>query len=126
MKTFTLGALAALSGLALTPTHAAEPSLPEDGWVSWEVPAVDGAPYWCCWDSWERDRGNAVRKTCNLDQSARNTGSRDDETTDAIAIYARVTAGKLDRLQAFAASCPVKSDSSRSTTSPPRWVSPSA
>ena len=21
---------------------------PRDGWVSWEVPAVDGAPSWCC------------------------------------------------------------------------------
>ena len=30
---------------------AAELTLPRDGWASWQVAAVEGAPAWCCWNN---------------------------------------------------------------------------
>ena len=89
------------------PAIGAEPRLPREGWVSWQVPAVEGAPAWCCFSSWN-DR-DPSRMTCRLDGGTNNYGIHDGEhSTDAVKVYARVAGGKLDRLQALAASCPVE------------------
>jgi hypothetical protein len=88
------------------PTQAAEPKLPRDGWVSWEVTAVEEAPAWCCFGSWQsRDFDRA---TCKLDGKSNGYGTRHDETTETVKVYARATAGKLDRLQVLSANCPVE------------------
>jgi hypothetical protein len=88
------------------PVRGVEPKLPRDGWVSWEVPAVEEAPAWCCFSSWqEKDYSKAV---CKLDGRSNGYGNRHDATTDAVKVYARMTGGKLDRLQALSASCPVE------------------
>jgi hypothetical protein len=95
-----------LAAQALAPAHAAAPQLPRDGWVSWQVPAVAGAPAWCCFSSWN-DR-DASRMVCRLDGSSEGFGiNGGDETTDTVKVYARTVDGKIDRLQALAASCPV-------------------
>jgi hypothetical protein len=74
--------------------------------VSWQVPAVDNAPAWCCWDN--RHGGNHSPKACALDNSdGFGIGDR-DTTTDAVKVYARVANGKVDRLQALSAGCPVE------------------
>jgi hypothetical protein len=91
-----------------SPAKAAEPKLPRDGWVSWEVTAVDDAQAWCCFGNWQSSR-NVERATCKLDGKSNGYGSRDNETTESVKIYARSTAGKLDRLQTLSASCPVES-----------------
>lgn len=102
-------ALGAMSLVAMAPAHGAEPQLPRDGWVSWQVPAVAGAPAWCCFSSWN-DR-DPSRMTCRLDGGGGNHGMHDgDETTDAVKIYARSTGGRIDRLQALAATCPVETN----------------
>ena len=92
--------------LGLSSAHSAELLLPREGWVSWQVPAVDEAPAWCCWnDSRGRD---GSPKACKLDDSD-GFGIQDrDATTDSVKVYARVTAGKVDRLQALSAGCPVE------------------
>jgi hypothetical protein len=92
------------------PTHAfaAELSLPRDGWASWQVPAVDDAPDWCCFNHWN-DR-NAMRQPCKLDSKHDSYGGRDGETTDSIRVYARFAGGKIDRLRALSATCPVQTD----------------
>jgi len=96
-----------LAGLALvSQAYSAEPVLPRDGWASWEVQAVEGAPAMCCWSSWD-DR-NASRKACRLDDDRGNWGTRDDATTDAVRVYARTAGGKTERLRVLAASCPVE------------------
>lgn len=95
---------AAMVAVPAAPARAADPKLPRDGWVSWDVPAVDEAPAWCCLD-WSDHVGR--QKSCQLDGHA-NFGSRDHETTDTITVYARSTGGKVDRLRIFAASCPVE------------------
>ena len=90
----------------LMPASAAELTLPRDGWVSWQVPAVDNAPAWCCWSWHER---KATGAACNLDGNPDGIGMRhDNETTDAVKVYARLAAGKVERLQVLAAACPVE------------------
>jgi HEAT repeat protein len=70
------------------------------------VPAVAGAPAACCWQGWS---GAAQRMACKLDERSDGFHTRDRETTESVKVYARVTGGKLDRLRALAADCPVES-----------------
>ncbi|HET9473651.1 MAG TPA: HEAT repeat domain-containing protein [Steroidobacteraceae bacterium] len=93
--------------LALTPQgNSAEIQLPRDGWASWQVEAVEGAPAWCCLTSWNpRD---FAPKSCRLDDKHGNFGSHDDATTDAARVYARVVGGQIERLRVLAATCPVE------------------
>jgi hypothetical protein len=102
-----IGAGALLLALVVAPpARSAEPKLPRDGWVSWPVAAVEGAPAWCCFESHKgRD---SKRGACQLDGHSNGFGNRDDETTDTAKVYARTTAGKLDRLQILSATCPVE------------------
>jgi HEAT repeat protein len=87
--------------------HGAELDLPRDGWVSWQVPAVENTRAWCCFSGWV----NGVQKpaACKLDERSDGYNSRDDDATvDSIVVYARLNAGKLERLQALSPSCPVE------------------
>jgi len=97
-----------LASLALEPkVFAAELTLPPDGWVSWQVAAVDGAPDWCCWSHGNNFR-SAPRTACKLDGRQDSWGNRDDETTDQVRIYARTAGGKLDRLRVLSVTCPAQ------------------
>ena len=97
-----------LASLALEPkVFAAELTLPRDGWVSWQVAAVDGAPDWCCWSNGNNFR-DAPRTACKLDGKQNSWGNRDDETTDQVRIYARTAGGKLDRLRVLSVTCPAQ------------------
>jgi hypothetical protein len=93
---------------ALTPqAKAAEPKLPRDGWVSWQLPTVDDAPAWCCFNGWSPS--DASRTACKIDAGRDGYNIRDkDETTDAVKVYVRSTGGKIDRLQVLSAACPVE------------------
>ena len=92
---------------SLSPAHAAELALPREGWVSWQVAAVEGAPAWCCWSNWRRPVMLRPRLSdwMTMKASASATATR---TTDTVKVYARVTGGKIDRLQALSATCPVE------------------
>ena len=97
-----------LASLALEPkVFAAELTLPRDGWVSWQVAAVDGAPDWCCWSNGNNFR-DAPRTACRLDGKQHSWGNRDDATTDQVRIYARTADGKLDRFRVLSVTCPVE------------------
>jgi HEAT repeat protein len=96
-----------LMGVALlSPASAAELTLPRDGWASWQVEAVEGAPDWCCWKSW--DESDTQRKACRLDDDRGNFGTRDHTTADAMRVYARVAGGKVERVRVLSATCPVE------------------
>jgi hypothetical protein len=101
---------AAVQGLAAfalaSQLHARELELPREGWVSWQVEAVEGAPDWCCWSSWDDRAGS--RQACRLDEERGNFGSRDHSTTDAMRVYAHVAGGKVERLRVLSATCPVE------------------
>jgi hypothetical protein len=102
------GLLAATLACAMLPAvNAAEPKLPRDGWTSWQVPAVDGTPAWCCYGSWNESDDSA--RVCKLDESQKHYGTRDNHaSTDAVKVYVRSGGGKIDRLQVLAAACPVE------------------
>jgi hypothetical protein len=80
-------------------------ALPDDGWASWQVEAVDGAPNWCCFD-WQR--GPVRRTACDLD--GRNNGygnSSRADTTQTVHVYARFAGGKLEKLRTLGPACEV-------------------
>ncbi|MEQ1516975.1 MAG: HEAT repeat domain-containing protein, partial [Usitatibacteraceae bacterium] len=86
-------------------------TFPQEGWVSWQVSAVADAPSWCCFGPL---MGNLdpKRQSCELDGSEYGYGALDrHEMTDSIRVYARFGAGKLERVRALAASCPVNAAS---------------
>jgi hypothetical protein len=90
--------------------QSAEIALSRDGWTSWQVDAVEGAPDWCCWSNWKDREGSRV--SCRLDEDHGNIGSRDRTTTDAVRVYARVAGGRVERLRVFSATCPVEARTS--------------
>ena len=97
-----------LIGFALaSPAYAAELTLPRDGWTSWQVAAVEDAPDWCCWS--KGDFPGSSRTSCRLDDNHGNYGTRDHATTDAVKVYARVAAGKVERVRVLSATCQVES-----------------
>ncbi len=86
---------------------AASIELPDDGWVSWQVAAVEGAPNWCCFH-W--NNGKPISKPCNLDSRNMSYGSSDETADDAaeMRIYALMENGELQKIRTFETSCPVK------------------
>ena len=64
------------------------------------------APAWCCWSDW--NRGNPEWKSCRLDANEGNFGTRGHETTDAVKVFARMAAGKVERLRVMTPTCPVE------------------
>jgi len=96
-----------MAGCALaSQATAAELTPPRDGWASWQVEAVEGAPDWCCWSSW--DHRDGTRKACRLDEEQGNSSNRDHVTIDAVRVYARMAGGKVERVRVLSASCPVE------------------
>ncbi|HWS25750.1 MAG TPA: HEAT repeat domain-containing protein [Xanthomonadales bacterium] len=86
---------------------SAELKLPADGWASWRVPAVAGAPDWCCFG----DRADQ-RRVCDLDARHGSYGTNsDDAPADHTIIYARFKAGQLQRLRAYGPTCHVQTTS---------------
>ena len=96
------GVTTCLAGLALlSPSQAADltPSqsrsigtaLAREGWTSWQVEAVEGAPDSCCWSSW--DHGEASRTSCSLDSERHGYGTRDGATTEVVRVYAHTEGG---------------------------------
>ncbi len=96
------------STLVVANAFAADLVFPRDGWASWQVPAVDNAPDWCCYSDWNArdDRG----RSCALEGKHSGYSSRDEDTTDSVRVYARFADGKVDRLRALSATCPVQSN----------------
>jgi hypothetical protein len=82
-------------------------NLPGDGWVSWNVEAVANAPNWCCLD-WNGST-SAKPAACDLDGPKQGYSNSKGDTTAQMRVYARFNAGKLERIQALAASCQVTS-----------------
>jgi hypothetical protein len=107
IQTIRAAALSLVGFALASPAYAAELTLPRDGWTSWQVAAVEGAPDWCCWSSW--DDHDSSRASCRLDDDRGNFGTRDHATTDAVKVYARVAAGKVERVRVLSATCQVES-----------------
>jgi hypothetical protein len=101
------GIAAACATLLFTGAGAADLPLPKDGWASWQVEAVEDAPAFCCWSSW--DSKGADPSVCDLDVEHHGYGTRGPQKTDALRVYARFSNGKPEKLRTLAAGCAVKS-----------------
>lgn len=84
---------------------ASEFALPRDGWVSWTVTAVEGAPEWCC-HSLEGPAGAAV--ACDLDGRRGNYTSDGERSSETLKVYALMQDGQATRVRAYGPSCPVR------------------
>ena len=106
---FSLSAAAlCLGSFALAPrAQSAELTLPQDGWSSWQVGAVDAARDWCCWSD-DRNFRDSLRMSCRLDASSQSYGSRDHATTDVVRLYVHTAGGNIDRLRVLSTTCPVE------------------
>jgi hypothetical protein len=92
---------------------AAEPDLgkriaQQDGWVAYQVPKTADGGIACCFQMHGK---HAVQSGCDLEGS--NWGNSDDQrppqaTAEALNVYFRVSHGKIDKVRAFSASCPVR------------------
>jgi hypothetical protein len=102
------GLLCLISSAMVSHVYAAELALPREGWASWQVPAAEGAPDWCCFSDW--NTRNASKRLCRLDRKGGSFGTRDGETTDSVRVYARVAGGRIERLKALSSTCPVEAD----------------
>jgi len=94
--------------------ESAKPASPFDyanGWVSWNVPAVEGAQQWCCY-SWYS--GRATPEQCDLDKNGNMFSSSDQSRlqADTVNLYALMDGGKVKQLKAFSSACAVKSKGS--------------
>ena len=108
MNLNTIRAASCLIGLALqSQAQSAEFVLPQNGWASWQVEAVEGAPDWCCWSSWDNREGS--RTACRLDDHG-NSATHDRTSIDAMRVYARVAAGNVERVRVLSATCPVNDE----------------
>jgi len=108
-KTLAPLALLMLAGNAA----AAEPDLAtriaqKDGWVAWQVPKAADGGIACCFQMHGK---HVLQSGCDLEGNT--WGNSDDQrplqrTGDALNVYFRVSHGKVDKVRAFSASCPVR------------------
>jgi hypothetical protein len=92
---------------------AAEPELAtriaqKDGWVAWQVPKTTDGGMACCFQMHGK---HVLQSGCDLEGNS--WGNSDDQpspqgTSDALDVYMRVSHGKVDKVRAFSASCPVR------------------
>lgn len=98
--------------LAAGPDAAANipDSFPADGWYSWRVSAVEGAPNWCCLD-W--NGGESTPATCKLDDSSHSFGNFHSSIADTgeLQIYVRIENNKADCIRALSPACPIEARS---------------
>ena len=86
--------------------HADLSQLAEDGWHTWQVDAIEGAPDWCCYQ-WRR--GKAYGEGCDLDGRRTGYGPSEDgySGVDQMQVYALMKGGEVAMIRALSANCPV-------------------
>ena len=84
------------------------PELAANGWHSWRVTAVDGAPSWCC-GSW--NRGVATPTSCNLDDHDNHFDDdyRFDGSPAEMQVYVKTENDLVHDLRVYDSRCPVES-----------------
>jgi hypothetical protein len=84
-----------------------------DGWVAYSVPMIAGTDGPCCYTV---RHGTATIKGCDLDERHSNIGTDGGDVQSArdgmLAVYLKVDHGRVERVRAFGASCPVQTASS--------------
>jgi hypothetical protein len=82
-----------------------------DGWVAYRVPMVTGVDSPCCYSVHD---GTATKKGCDLDGHSWSFAADHDDPAVALdgtlAMYFRVEHGRVERVRAVGASCPVHTE----------------
>ena len=112
-STLTPLLLIMLSGAA----YASEASLSQrisqqDGWVAYQVPMAADAGELCCYE-WHGK--SPLRTGCDLDAKSWSVNRNDQHDLpkdDALKIYMHVAQGRVEKVRAFAASCPISNTTS--------------
>jgi hypothetical protein len=120
MQRLTLIAAFAALGLAASANSANDNLesrvIASDGWVAYRVPLIAGVDGPCCYSV----RGSSTTKGCDLDKRSWSTSDDDVDpavaSDEQLAVYLKVNHGRIDRIRAVAASCPVH------TASTVRWI----
>ncbi|MDX2221043.1 MAG: HEAT repeat domain-containing protein [Burkholderiales bacterium] len=117
MKPFRLLHAGLIAATVLTTACAPRESIaqslttefPRDGWISWDVPAVENAPAWCCYHY--EDKNDPRPGRCALDGKSYGYGMRDDAArTDTLRIYAKFANGEVQRVRSLAPTCEATAD----------------
>jgi len=106
---FVLIALAAAgNGASASAVDLAAQVAQTNGWVAWRVPMIAGAGSPCCYAQNGRIAENAG---CDLDgrNGSFTTDGKSAKPDTTLSVYLRVAHGHIDRVRAFASSCPVTS-----------------
>ena len=101
-------ALVAGNIAAASETELEQQILKQDGWVSYRVPMIAAAGVPCCYEFQDK---RLMHAGCDLDGRNGFIGTMEHgplPSDDTLVVYARVTSGRVDKLNAFAASCPVR------------------
>jgi len=104
---FAAAALAAAAETGASATQLSQQILAHDGWLTYRVPMVATAGVPCCY---EFHNNNLMHTGCELDGHSRMIGNIDHghlPADDTLAVYVRVSHAHVDKIDAFAASCPV-------------------
>ena len=112
MRVSTLLGLAAAALAIPSPAFADEARfsqqlLAHEGWTTYRVPMIASAGVPCCYEFHDK---NLMQTGCDLDGRMRVIGTIDHgpvSKDDTLAVYVHVTHAHVDKVNAFAASCPV-------------------
>ena len=113
VRRVALGALlcattACTTGFAAAPPALSRQVLQQDGWVAYDAAMVADAGAPCCF---EFHANAAARGGCSLEGRNWSLGRDDADSTasaDTATIYLHVSQSRIDRVRAFAASCPLR------------------
>ena len=97
-------AVAAAPAAAANATSLAD--APRSGWAAYRVPVVTGRPAPCC-DGYGAGKARGV---CDLDRDNGFSISSDDPAStagDELTVYLRFEEGRIDRVRALGAACPI-------------------
>lgn len=118
-RSMSIAALAALgfaAGATAASDNLADRVTARDGWVAYSVPLIGGVDGPCCYSV----RGKDTKKGCDLDERSWSFDVHPIDPAVAadgtLAVYLKVERGRVERVRAVAASCPVR------IGSPVHWI----
>ena len=112
MRTMLMATLLLLLPLGATAADLGRTVVASDGWSRWDVPKLAAAGDACCYHI---GRGGVDRVGCDLDERSWSisTGHGGDtlklSPSDRLSVYVHAKGGKVDKIRAYAATCPVNS-----------------
>lgn len=111
MRTMLIATLLLLLPAAANAADLGKTVAASDGWSSWDVPKLAAAGDACCYTIGRRGVDGVG---CDLDErswsvsTGNNGGTLKVTPSDHLTVYVHAKGGKVDKIRAYAASCPVR------------------